>query len=78
MMLSQEKRRRVSSLVIRLGVFTMLLLPLPIVAACGTPRAVVDNAVYDAGEVPQGQKITHTFILKNTGDADLTINIKRC
>jgi len=28
--------------------------------------------------LPQGQKIAHAFILKNAGDADLTIHVKPC
>jgi hypothetical protein len=78
MMLSQEKRRRVSSLVIRLGVFTMLLLPFLVAPAHAGPRVVVDKPVFDFGELPQGQKIAHAFILKNAGNVDLTIHVKPC
>ncbi len=42
--------------------------------ATGTPRASVDNPIFDAGIVFEDTTtITHTFTLKNTGAADLVI-----
>jgi hypothetical protein len=63
---------------IRLGVLTMFLLPFLVAPAHAGPRVVVDQSVYDAGELPQGKPIAHAFILKNAGDADLTIKLKPC
>lgn len=42
--------------------------------AWGAPKLVVDQAVYDFGSVPQGEKVLHTFILTNIGDAPLNVN----
>jgi len=47
-------------------------------SACSSPKAVVDEPVFQAGDVAQGKKITHEFTLKNIGDEVLTIDIKRC
>lgn len=32
-----------------------------------------EEEVFDFGEITQGEKVTHTFKFKNTGDADLVI-----
>ena len=48
------------------------------ITACSTPTVTVDNAIFDGGEVPQGKKLTHAFILKNAGQGTLKIKIKRC
>ena len=37
------------------------------------PVAVPVNDSYDFGEVYEGVDVTHDFIIKNTGDADLEI-----
>lgn len=75
---AQERGHRVPGIMMRLGVLTMLLLPFLVAPAHAAPRVVVDKPVFDFGELPQGQKITHAFILKNAGDADLTIHVKPC
>jgi len=75
---AQERGYRVLGIMIRLGVLTMLLLPFLVAPAHAGPRVVVDKPVFDFGELPQGQKIAHAFILKNAGDADLTIHFKPC
>jgi hypothetical protein len=41
--------------------------------AAGKPKAVVAEAVSEAGTVPKGEKIVHDFAIKNEGDADLQI-----
>src|SRR5882757_6798837 len=41
--------------------------------AAGKPKATVVEPVKDVGSVPKGQKIIHDFVIKNDGDADLTI-----
>ena len=38
-----------------------------------TPRAVIPEPNKDAGTVPKGELIKHTFFVKNTGTADLLI-----
>jgi hypothetical protein len=74
----QERGLRVPEMAIRLGVLTMFFLPFLVAPAHAAPRVVVDKPVFDFGELPQGQPIAHAFILKNTGDADLTIKVKPC
>jgi hypothetical protein len=37
------------------------------------PVAVFEAAPYDFGAVFEGQEVTHDFIIKNTGSADLEI-----
>jgi hypothetical protein len=37
------------------------------------PKAVAVEPVADMGSVPKGEKVTHDFLIKNEGDADLTI-----
>jgi hypothetical protein len=78
MMRAQVREHRVPRIMICLGVLTMLFLPFLVAPAHAGPRAVVDKPTIDFGEVPQGQPIAHAFILKNTGDADLTIKVKPC
>lgn len=41
--------------------------------AAGKPKAVIAEPIHEAGNVPKGDKITHDFIVKNDGDADLQI-----
>ena len=38
-----------------------------------TPNIEMLETSYDFGEMKQGESVTHNFILKNTGDADLII-----
>ncbi|MBT3611595.1 MAG: DUF1573 domain-containing protein [Flavobacteriales bacterium] len=38
-----------------------------------TPNIEMLETSYDFGEMQQGESVTHDFILKNTGDADLII-----
>jgi hypothetical protein len=66
-----------SRMLIRLIVIAILASPFAL-AACSSPKAVIDSAIFDLGEMPQGQKIIHTFILKNTGKGDLTYKVKPC
>lgn len=37
------------------------------------PRAEVPVASFDAGPVPASQPVRHDYVIKNTGDAPLTI-----
>jgi len=37
------------------------------------PRAAIDVTSFDAGQVLATQPVRHTFTVKNTGDAPLTI-----
>ena len=41
--------------------------------AAGKPKAVVVEPIKDVGGVAKGDKITHDFVIKNEGDADLEI-----
>ena len=42
-------------------------------AALGAPRAAVERSTFDFGKVAQGKNVEHVFIIKNSGDAPLTI-----
>ena len=42
-------------------------------SAQAQPQISFDATSYDAGEVWEGEKISHTFIVKNTGAAQLDI-----
>jgi len=44
------------------------------VPAQDQPRISFDALSYDAGEVCEGDKVSHTFIVKNIGTAQLDIN----
>jgi hypothetical protein len=46
--------------------------------SCAAPKVQVDQAVYDAGSVSEGNEISHEFILKNVGDKSLSFKIKPC
>jgi hypothetical protein len=37
------------------------------------PRMVIQEPVFDAGEVDEGKVITHSFLVSNRGDAPLLI-----
>ena len=74
----QERGLRVPGMAMRLGILAMFILPFLVAPAQAAPRVVVDQSVYDAGEVPQDKPIAHAFSLRNTGDADLTIKVKPC
>ena len=38
-----------------------------------TPKIEIIETSYNFGEIQQGESVSHDFILKNTGDADLII-----
>jgi len=38
------------------------------------PRISFDSTSYDAGEVWEGEEVSHTFTVKNTGTAQLDIS----
>ena len=37
------------------------------------PRIFFPETVFDFGTIPEGSEVTHTFIVKNTGDAPLKL-----
>ena len=45
----------------------------PVFGAGPAPMAVVDNPGYDFAQVVYGTVVTHDFVIKNQGDAPLTI-----
>jgi len=52
--------------------------PLLLSSACGNPRIFIENPVFDAGKIPQGEKIAHDFLIKNTGDKVLSVKVRPC
>mgnify|MGYP000889062293 CR=1 FL=1 len=44
----------------------------------GAPKAIIGEYMYQAGSVQQGNPIVHDFIIKNGGQAPLTIKAKPC
>ncbi|HEX8960661.1 MAG TPA: DUF1573 domain-containing protein [Geobacteraceae bacterium] len=42
-------------------------------ATLAAPQIAADRPVYDFGSVSQGTKVEHTFVIRNRGDAPLTI-----
>ena len=54
-----------------IGLLTLVFATLPATAAA--PRAVPVEPIFDAGVVTRGDKIEHTFAIKNEGDAPLTL-----
>ena len=60
------------------AVVALILFAVIASAANATPKAVVDEPVFNAGEIPQGKAIIHDFIIKNTGDKPLEIKVKPC
>ena len=55
-------------------VFFLLLMVAVTFAQNGKPKMVISEPVYNAGEVIKtGPPIEHTFIVKNTGNANLNI-----
>jgi hypothetical protein len=43
-------------------------------ASAQAPKITGKNATYDFGQVVKGAKVTHTFVIKNAGQAPLTVN----
>ena len=41
-----------------------------------SPSLEANELVYDAGKVSRGVTLTHTFLLKNIGTADLSVDAK--
>jgi hypothetical protein len=55
-------------------VFFLLLVVAVSYGQSGKPKIVISQPVFDAGEVIKtGPAIEHTFVVKNTGTADLNI-----
>ncbi|MBN1637059.1 MAG: hypothetical protein JW920_11120 [Deltaproteobacteria bacterium] len=56
----------------------LFVMSLVCISACGDPKVFIENPVFDAGNIAQGKKIEHTFIIQNIGYKVLTYEIKRC
>lgn len=54
-------------------VSALTFLAFSVSVAISAPRTTVDRSSYDFGTVAQGKHVEHVFILKNIGDAPLTI-----
>lgn len=46
-------------------------------AAIAAPQIAVDRPMHDFGSISQGTKVEHTFVIRNKGDAPLTIKSVR-
>ena len=55
-------------------IFCLLLLTSTALAQDKAPKLVVEAFEHDFGKIKEGVKATHTFNLKNEGDADLRID----
>jgi len=65
---------RIDKLAYRALIWTLLLLCTPVIAkATIGPKAQVPETTFDFGEVFEDRKLTHTFEIKNIGDALLEI-----
>ena len=60
-------------LVCSVGAAFFLTLPSESCAQPKSPRVVIPEPSFNFGSVPQGQRVVHEFELRNTGDADLSI-----
>ena len=56
----------------------LVIIPAAITQADGLPRAIVDEHLFQAGIIQQGNPIVHDFIIKNVGDAPLTVKAQPC
>jgi hypothetical protein len=59
-------------------IVAVILLAVISSTANATPKAVVDEPIFNAGEIPEGKTIIHDFIIKNTGDKPLEVKVKPC
>lgn len=55
-----------------LGILLLLCMPLAAAATPG-PKAQVPETTFDFGEIFEDRELTHTFVIKNIGDAPLEI-----
>lgn len=57
--------------------FALLSLLIPTLVSAGAeppaPRAQFEETAFQAGTVLVGQSVRHTFAIRNTGNADLTL-----
>ncbi|MBS1813223.1 MAG: DUF1573 domain-containing protein [Acidobacteria bacterium] len=51
----------------------LLTLTVTVLAQDKAPKLVIESLEHNFGKVKEGQKISHTFQLKNEGTADLLI-----
>ena len=58
---------------IQLPVFALLTNLLFVAAAYAAPELSVEQGSFNFGTIPQGKKVQHDFIIKNSGDAPLQI-----
>ncbi len=62
----------------RILLLTNLILTLSMAAMAATvPEIAVEKPVFEFGTIAQGEKVEHTFVLKNRGSAPLTIKNTR-
>ncbi|MCR4391635.1 MAG: rhodanese-like domain-containing protein [Candidatus Acetothermia bacterium] len=52
-------------------ILSLVLVALVALGGWAGPRLVVDQPVYDFGQVPEGMLVQHVYVLRNVGDAPL-------
>lgn len=62
-----------SAMKIRISVFALAANLLLSALACAAPELTVVEGNYNFGTIPQGKKVQHSFIIRNSGDATLQI-----
>ena len=65
--------RGVSNLIHFFIVLSFFIIIAPAHAGEGMPAAFIEADSHDFGEIFEGKDLTHDFIIKNKGDADLEI-----
>ncbi len=59
-----------------INLIILIIFCLIITNAFADPQIEIEESEYDFGEILQGEKVTHIFILKNIGDEILTVKVR--
>lgn len=70
MILMREQERSKKTVVLSLIIFILLWT----LSAYGAPKIVVTPEEHRFGEINEGEKVIHKFVIENKGDSDLIIN----
>lgn len=58
---------------IRLSALALLANLVVVATACAAPELTAIEDTYNFGTIPQGKKVQHSFVIRNSGDAQLQI-----